>query len=419
MSQIISHIGLVISLAGFAVAINTLPSLVTWFSVRLDVPPSSFGLVFFFQYVSYLICSMIIGRLHALFKMPLLGIATGASLIISIFLFGLGSLISFNNLVIVMIVIGGAGGLVESIGTTLITDSSSSNRMLYLSQFFYALGAFVAPLLVGFLLQIHLLVSTIVQLIGLFSLSISLVVWILVFQPWNSSVSSRLKPTHSGVVEDSATAVKTTNRVDMSSKDVASSETKCFESKQIHSVVFILLFFTMITYVILESTVSSWLAVYMYIALGYSDAISSFSLSLFWIGLGLSRFIFIFVDVRQPAITLLGYMTIISFSIVALLVPFTLQNSMLLLPVVFLFGFGCGPIWPLLIEYCFRIYSQQHFTMYLVGAGSIGALIGPTMTSILFSMGGIENLITIAFIYLLVMVFTIILTVAITTLQNV
>src|SRR5690554_1434286 len=178
--------GLVISLAGFAISVNTLPALVTWFSARFGVPVASFGIIFLLQFAAYTLCSVIIGKLHSSRKLPLLGIVIVSIAVSSFLLFWIGSVTSFSTLVVIMILVGGAGGLIESIGTTLITSSSGSNRMLYTSQFFYCVGAFFAPLGVGLLLHLNVSVPVIGYIVGIFSLLIGDVVALLVFHPWGA-----------------------------------------------------------------------------------------------------------------------------------------------------------------------------------------------------------------------------------------
>ncbi|HLW21754.1 MAG TPA: hypothetical protein VKZ39_01025, partial [Sphaerochaetaceae bacterium] len=101
--------GLVISLAGFAISVNTLPALVSWFSVQLGVPVASFGVIFLLQYASYTICSLTIGRLYASRRLPLLGIIIVALFISAMCLFWIGAIPSFGLLILAMIVIGGTG----------------------------------------------------------------------------------------------------------------------------------------------------------------------------------------------------------------------------------------------------------------------------------------------------------------------
>ncbi|HRV24489.1 MAG TPA: hypothetical protein P5046_04655, partial [Sphaerochaeta sp.] len=108
------NVGLVISLAGFAISVNTLPPLIEWFSGHLRMPISSFGLVYFFQYGAFTLCSIGIGKLHAKRGLPLLSIAIGALFFSALCVFLIGRATSFVLLITLMMLIGGAGGLVES-----------------------------------------------------------------------------------------------------------------------------------------------------------------------------------------------------------------------------------------------------------------------------------------------------------------
>lgn len=399
MLNTVRRTGLVISLAGFAISVNTLPALVTWFSTRFGIPVASFGIIFLLQYGAFTLCSMTVGRLHASHRLPLYGIVLGSLAVSSICLFFIGMLPGFYTLVIAMIIIGGAGGLVESIGTMLLTSSEGSNRMLYTSQFFYALGAFLAPSFVGFLLNLGATVPTIGRLVGLFSLAIGTLVWLLVYQPWGNrgreieSLDSEISD-HGSATEIDRESL-TANRVSIK--------------------VFPLLFFTMVSYVLIESAVGNWFAVYVYEALSFTRADASFTLSLFWIGLGISRlFSMIFIIKDHPKI-LLRHMGLMLVAVLLMLLPIVGQARALLFFAIFLLGFGCGPIWPLLIEYCSRIFAQEHLLMYLVGAGSIGALLGPIVTSSLFSLIGIDRMHILILTYVVIMAVTAIITVGITT----
>lgn len=413
MFNTIRRTGLVISLAGFAISVNTLPALVTWFSLRFSVPVANFGIIFLLQYGAFSACSMVVGRLHASRRLPLLGIVIGSLAVSSMCLFWIGVLPSYQFLVVVMILIGGAGGLVESIGTTLITTSNGSNRMLYTSQFFYALGAFLAPMLVGFLLNLGVSVPNIGRLIGIFSLAIGTVVWLLVYQPWMSPSQieqATVKNGESPLVEADFLAEGESASVEI---ETSYSEQKT-SSTRLEAFAFLLIFLTMISYVFIESAVGNWLAVYVNDALAFTRAEASFALSLYWVGLGSSRMLYMVVLIKNQPRTLLIHMGMMLAGAVLLLVPDSGSGIGLLLGAIFLLGLGCGPVWPLLIEYCSHIFAREHLLMYLVGAGSIGALLGPIVTSTLFSIIGLERMNMLFFAYVLVMLFTAVVTLRIT-----
>jgi MFS family permease len=386
--------GLVISLAGFAISVNTLPALVTWFSARLGVPVASFGIIFLLQFAAYTLCSVIVGKLHSSRKLPLLALVIGSIAVSSFLLFWIGSVTSFSVLVVIMILIGGAGGLIESIGTTLITSSSGSNRMLYTSQFFYCVGAFLAPLGVGLLLHLNISVPVIGYIVGIFSFLIGGVVALLVYQPWGGK-----------------DATLNERRVEESVEVVAQIDEKGGNSTLI---AFGFLFLTMISYVILESSVANWFAVYVHDVLAAPSSKASFTLSLYWMGMGLSRLFFLIVPIKRHAKTLLIHIAMMFVALVILLLPIMNGGGMALFVAIFLLGAGCGPVWPLLIEYCSKVFAREHLLMYLVAAGSIGALSGPVISSSLFSKLGLSRLMVIFVVYLGVMLISSLLAISMT-----
>jgi MFS family permease len=157
----------------------------------------------------------------------------------------------------------------------------------------------------------------------------------------------------------------------------------------------------------IESAMGNWFAVYMHEALQSVLSQASFSLSLYWVGLGISRMFYMFIVVHKHPRVILLHMGIMLFAILLMLIPIDTTIGLgLLFFAVWLFGFGCGPIWPLLIEYCSRIFVRPHLIMYLVGAGSIGALTGPIVTSTLFSWIGIEKMILLFLLYVAIMLGT-------------
>lgn len=405
--------GLVISLAGFAISVNTLPALVTWFSFRFEIPVASFGIIFLLQYAAFTLSSLTVGRLHVSRRLPLYGIVISSLAVSSVFLFFIGILPSFALLVFAMIIIGGTGGLVESIGTTLLTSSEGSNRMLYTSQFFYALGAFFAPMLVGLLLNLGVSVPTIGHLIGLFSMAIGILVWLLVYQFWRSPVTAAQVSIEGNgmtmIIDDLAIAGDSAP----ANHEVVDGNARIPK----HTVyrAFPLLFLTMVSYVFIESAVGNWFAVYVDEALAFTQADASFALSLFWIGLGISRLFTMIWIIRNHPKTLLIHMSMMLVAVILLLLPMMQLGKAWLFATVFILGFGCGPVWPLLIEYCSRIFVQEHLLMYLVGAGSIGALLGPIVTSTLFSLIGLDRMHVLFLFYVLIMLFSAIVTVGIIT----
>lgn len=270
--------------------------------------------------------------------------------------------------------------MIESIGTTLITSSSGSNRMLYTSQFFYCVGAFLAPLGVGLLLHLNVSVPVIGYIVGIFSLLIGGVVALLVFLPWGAKDET-----------------KGEERVEESVAVAPQIEERSGNSALI---AFGFLFLTMVSYVVFESSVANWFAVYVHDVLAAPSSKASFTLSLYWVGMGLSRLFFLIVPIRRHAKTLLIHIAMMFVALIVLLLPIMNGGGAAVFIAIFLLGVGCGPIWPLLIEYCSLVFNREYLLMYLVAAGSIGALSGPVISSALFSKLGLSRLMVIFVVYL-------------------
>jgi hypothetical protein len=252
--------------------------------------------------------------------------------------------------------------------------------MLYTSQFFYCVGAFLAPLGVGLLLHLNISVPVIGYIVGLFSLLIGVVVALLVFLPWGSKEEIEVEER----VEESVEVVARIDEGGGNSTLIA----------------FGFLFLTMVSYVILESSVANWFAVYVQNVLAQPSSKASFTLSLYWMGMGLSRLFFLIVPIRRHAKTLLIHVAMMFIALIVLLLPIINGGGVAVFVAIFLLGVGCGPIWPLLIEYCSLVFAREHLLMYLVGAGSIGALSGPVISSALFSVLGLNRLMIIFVAYL-------------------
>jgi len=267
-----------------------------------------------------------------------------------------------------MIVIGGSGGLVESVGTTLLSEDSKSQKLLHLSQFFFAVGAFSAPLIVGLFLKVGLKVPQIGMAVGAFALVVATVVLFLI--TGNSKVSA------AAPAEEAPPA--TTN-----------------EAKN----GFIWLFLTIMTYVILENSLASWLPVYLETTFAFNSANASLTLTCFWVGLSITRLAFVFLKNYSTKKSILIYTLLLFISSILFLLLRVTSPTWLVMGVVTLVGLACGPIWVLIVENSRERFSGGHLVMYLVGAGSLGGLIGPLLTSFIFSLTSIAYLGSIQIVY--------------------
>jgi len=364
--------GLVISLTGFAISVNTLPSLVSGLSLRYGVSPDAFGIAFFLQYITYTLCSVISGyiagrgfsKLEWLIALPLF-VTSGS-------LFFIGAVPTFPAFVLLMALIGGSGGLIESNGTTLLTqhDTSPNGKFIHTSQLFYCIGAVLAPMAIGILLAREISEQMIGIWIGLITLLIAGLVGFLL-KPF-----SRKIPVLAGHAP-------------------ADSAEKTAENNNHVPAFSILIWFilVMFLYVKIEISFASWLPVYLVNTFPVTEASASFHLTLFWGGLAATRLLYIFLTKGSIEIQLALHITGMIASL--LLIHFFAYIPAMRIFAILLLGLSCGPVWPLIVNLYSKRYTQKHYIMYMVSAGSMGALAGPFVTSLLFRPFSIPSMMLI------------------------
>lgn len=374
-------VGLVISLVAFAISIHTLPPLVTWFSTQFSLAPQLFGIVFLLQSGTFTLFAMGIGNLHKRRNLPLIRIALTALFVASIVLVFVGFTPSFFLLIVMMMVIGGSGGLVESVGTTLLSEGSNSQKLLHLSQTFFAIGAFSAPLIVGLFMKAGLNVPQIGIAVGGFALAIAIVVLFLVTDRTKSKVVVDEEPATNG--------------------------------KKGGNKGFIWLFLTIMTYVLMENSLANWLPTFLEKSFNFNAANASLTLTCFWVGLSITRLIFVLMKSYSTKKSILGYTFAIFGATILFLLLGPASPTWLVMGVVTLVGLGCGPVWVLIVENCRETYADSHLVMYLVGGGALGGLLGPLLTSSIFALTSIAVLGYIQIVY--VVIFTLLTIVAVTS----
>jgi len=357
------NIGLIISLAGFAITINTFPAFVTWFSERFGIPSGNFGVIFFAQYVAYAIGSVGIGKLHATKKLPLRAIMIITLLAGSIGIFFIGAMINFVSLLLLMMLIGFSGGVMESIGTALLAESSKNGNMIYSSQLFYALGAFSAPLIIGIAINAGVAIPVIGRTVGGFAIAIGLLVFYLVFSPDKNPVYSR---------SANETIGSTSLHAEPSHKGFA------------------WLFTAMVSYVFMESVIANWLPTFLKEARNTSTGNASLYLTAFWIGLATTRLVYTFFNKKSTKIPLIAQSIMLLVTVVALMLTSERTHPAIMIIIIALIGIGAGPIWPLIVEHGATTYKNESLVMYLVAAGSIGAIVGPSLSSFVFTYTSIS-----------------------------
>ena len=149
----------------------------------------------------------------------------------------------------------------------------------------------------------------------------------------------------------------------------------------------------------MENSLASWLPVFLESTFSFNPANASLALTCFWGGLAATRLIFVFLKKYSTRKSILGYVLFLFAGSLLFLFLSPTAPMWLVMGVVTLIGLGCGPIWVLIIENCREIYTDSYLVMYLVGGGALGGLIGPLLTSGLFTLTSIAVLGYIQIVY--------------------
>ncbi|MGD1831749.1 MAG: MFS transporter [Sphaerochaetaceae bacterium] len=356
---------LVVSVSLFALAINLLAPLITTFSTYFQLNEHYFSFIYLFQYGSFFLCSHLLAAYYKKYRKIPKYILKTALMMTSFAVFLIGYCITFWQLAIVFIFIGGLGGIIESGATALLSENDcSGGKSIYLSQFFYASGAFFAP----FLLAVFLRITLPLRWISLLVASGTAIITIIVFR------------------------YKESDKVFQETENI--SDERLLQKNNNSSLIH--LSGTMVLYVILEGSLFAWFPYYLETAFSYTPSKAAGMFSLFTVGFAIIRFIYFLMPAHKYAV----FLVLHSLSIVLSLICLNMFTS-ICLQVIFLLllGIGCGPIWPLIVNYCSHNSLDLHHVIYVVGAGSLGALLGPSLTSFIVHSIGIIDMVDVLLFY--------------------
>jgi fucose permease len=404
-----------VGIAGFAISVNTLPPLVTSLAVRYAVNTGLFGLVFFSQYVAYAIASFLSGYISGRSRLKTELLMTMALAVTGVMLPFIGLLPAFPALVLFMMLIGGCGGLVETNGTAILTrhDRSSQGTYIHMAQLAYCLGAMLAPMLAGILQARQFSDGSIGAIVGSLMLLLAIVVHVMVTSgsrpgqlaitgvtgppPAGMSMSSR---SHSGRTAGARSHSSRTADARSHSGRTAVARSEHPETRAEHDPpLSILLWFMLaiLLYVMIEIAVGSWLPAYLEQGTGMTASAASLHLTLFWTGLAATRFLYTLIhsgSIRtQLTIHICGILTSIAILSLMPAVYWLRATAIILL------GAACGPVWPLIVNLYSKRYAGERNVMYMVGSGSIGALLSTLITAMILETFGMASMMAILAIY--------------------
>jgi fucose permease len=343
-----------LTLSAFALSANAIPPLATTIAGDFGVSYVNFGYIFMLQFVFFALASVTGGWAAGKFGITHRQLVVFGVLSVGLIL-GLGAgLQNFPMFVVWAIPLGFVSGLVETFSSIMICrfGGTESSKMMNLSQVFYCVGAIFGASLVGVMLGYHLSWQQVLITLGVLIFSIG------VFFVYG------------------------TRHVDGSMRTAAGDGEPQTEDNSIplyKDILFYYLAGSLFLYVCAECSAACWISAYFEEHLGLQASSAAQRLSLFWTGMITGRLLTLTLPRRWtlwPAAMVGGFGMMAGNALLGLGLPVMASSVIVLLGSV-----AGGPLWPVIVTISQKSRNHTQFTSCVIGAGAMGAAIGPFVSS--------------------------------------
>ena len=322
---------------------------------QFHVPYDRFGYIFALQYVCFALASLSGGHAQHRYGFSNAALVSTGVFGTALLLMMGGALSSFGWIVLWIVPLGFAGGLTEAFSSIMVAgfERGDSSRLLNLSQVFYCIGAILAPQLVAMLLEREIAWRAAFLVFGIFVLCIGCF-FVVLNRNLRRSSSTRSVPSTDTSREHSGLPLW---------RDAS----------------FYCMAGIMFLYVVVEMSSASWIAAYFEGRFALPVSSAARRLSLFWTGLIIGRALMVVLPARY---TLWPGLIGGAFGMVVGSVLLALSSGSGLATVgVVLYGVAAGPVWPVTAMLSQRLSRSNRFTSGVIGAGGLGAAVGPLFGS--------------------------------------
>ena len=265
---------------------------------------------------------------------------------------------SYGLLLVLFALRGVNGGMLNTGANTLLlwTHGGKAGPYVNALHFFWGLGSFVSPFLLGLLLAVGGVYSNAYTLLALFDLAVGVTVLVYLRPPAPSQMQSQAS---------------------------AGAKAGLFLAPIVFSAMFFLFF-----YVSAELTFGGWLYTYA-VTLQLADAVrAAYLTSLLWLAFTIGRLISIPLAVRVPTARILLAALLGSAACLSLLLIFPASPVLLWIAVPG-FGFFMAPIWP--SGYTLAAQSvglTARVSSVILMGDSVGAMVLPGVTGVVMEHAG-------------------------------
>ncbi|TVQ35967.1 MAG: MFS transporter [Spirochaetaceae bacterium] len=351
-----------LGLASFAVSANALPSILTTAARDLSFPVTLLGTAVTAQFMAYSAFALLGGWLVDRFRIPEVSLVLVGLSLISLALFLVPRSGPIMTFYVWASVLGGGGGLIESLSSVIISDfdTPGSSRLLNLSQFFYCLGAVLAPQIAAYVLRLGFRWYSAFSAFGISTAAIAACyacAW------WMQSRKHRTTGTPAPQAPD--------------------RERKTFVFSRTQVAVIALVMFL---YVLAEASIVTWTVALFEIQRGLSASEAAHYLSLFWTGMLVTRASAAFLPLRLSYRTnIISGLSLFLAGIVFLMIS---PNPLLAGASILLVGAGAGPVWATVVNMTRQATCETRSVATIIAAGSLGVVVAPSLTGLLIEMWG-------------------------------
>lgn len=330
-----------------AMSITALSLLVNEAAKRFNLSVSESGLLFTINFLGFASFTLLGTPLCKKFGKK--AVLTAACVGLTISCLALAFVNSFPVVVILMFIYGGCGGMVETFVSSFISDLNPEKSAYYinLSQVFFGIGAVVAPLGAGILLNGGVSYSVCYIILGVISAVCAVLMYLVKSEKTEEKASS------------------------------AAGDVKVlFKNKM-----FLVLCVCMVCYAGAEIGTWGWMGTFLEKNFSFTPLYASFAMTSFWVAMTIGRYLCGLLSKKIPLVNLVAILAGLS---VVFAVALSFASQQIFFVLAFLLGLACSSLFPFMMAFGEDYVSTAKstaFALFMVSA-NVGSMVIPYLIGV-------------------------------------